>query len=344
VKFDRNSAQPWGQYFSDLVPRFASTGKGLSAIQCGNIAGDCFGGADGKQDFVHATQAATLVVDNPNCTAQSATASMGFFLSLFAEKCRADLRQPNSKVADLIATMRSRDLPLDPFINAGLIPRPQAVANNNRRRTRGPQTAGSAPENLRGPEVTNFDRHDQDDTSRRIAPADFKTENTRPKSTNNSGADPFSLLDKPPDLRPAKPKQTEAEATRDREIARQYVVQGQYDAALSMYDQAVARDPQDYKAWNNRAWFRATCPDARYRDGKLAVGDALQACQLTKRQNPDMLDTLAAAYAEMGSFNEAIKVQNEALRLPASNQQQAAMRSRLALYKASTPYHETAGR
>jgi hypothetical protein len=47
-------------------------------------------------------------------------------------------------------------------------------------------------------------------------------------------------------------------------------------------------------------------PDPGLRDGKQAVQLAERACELTKREQPSMLTTLAAAYAETGRFTDAI--------------------------------------
>ena len=114
---------------------------------------------------------------------------------------------------------------------------------------------------------------------------------------------------------------------------------GYYGEALAGYDAAIRLDPGFDLPYNSRAWLRATCPDARYRDGRLAVADALRACQLSGWSEADFLGTLAAAYAESGDFASAAGWQAEALRLHrGAAADRAGFAARLELYRAGKPY------
>jgi tetratricopeptide (TPR) repeat protein len=64
-------------------------------------------------------------------------------------------------------------------------------------------------------------------------------------------------------------------------------------------------------AWNALAWLLATCPDRRVRDGKRAVEAASAA--VARDKDPNYLDTLAAAQAEAGRFDEAVISQERAV-------------------------------
>jgi cytochrome c-type biogenesis protein CcmH/NrfG len=90
------------------------------------------------------------------------------------------------------------------------------------------------------------------------------------------------------------------------------------------------------------AWFRATNPDARFRDGAQAVALARHAAELTP-EDPDTLDALAAAYAEAGRFAEAVETARKALDLAARQSNSAlaeGIRSKIRLYEAEMPFHE----
>jgi tetratricopeptide (TPR) repeat protein len=115
---------------------------------------------------------------------------------------------------------------------------------------------------------------------------------------------------------------------------------GNYGSAAADFEAAVKIDSEDQSANNNLAWLRATCPDARFRDGKQAVAAATRACELTDWQEWGVLDTLAAAYAEAGDFEAAVKWQKKALELAGDDEDVNQPRARLALYEARRPYRE----
>jgi Flp pilus assembly protein TadD len=92
---------------------------------------------------------------------------------------------------------------------------------------------------------------------------------------------------------------------------------------------------------NEIAWFFATQPEATLRNGSEAVRLAEHACALTGRTAPEMLATLAAAYAESGKVSEAIKVAEEARARSSGNPEMLKLTEKLlAAFQADHAYHE----
>jgi cytochrome c-type biogenesis protein CcmH/NrfG len=113
------------------------------------------------------------------------------------------------------------------------------------------------------------------------------------------------------------------------------------EQALASFKEAERLAPDAAQCLNALAWLYATCPKAEIRNGAEAVRLATRACAITKRHDTEMLDTLAAAYAEAGRFAEAIKTTEEirALALSDHDTSTAAMaQQRLELYHAGKPY------
>jgi spermidine synthase len=92
---------------------------------------------------------------------------------------------------------------------------------------------------------------------------------------------------------------------------------------------------------NNLAWILATDPDPRLRNGAEAVEWATKICELDGYKSLALLDTLAAAFAEAGRFDEAVRVSKRMLEMTANRPQVAKnIAARLQLYQSSRPYHE----
>ena len=116
---------------------------------------------------------------------------------------------------------------------------------------------------------------------------------------------------------------------------------GRYDKALADFNEAIRLDPRDGWNHNNRAWLLATCPEARYRDGRQAVASATHACELAGWKQAYLIGTLAAAYAEAGDFDAAIKWQTRANAMYSDAKDRSNGEARLELYRAKRPITRT---
>lgn len=134
----------------------------------------------------------------------------------------------------------------------------------------------------------------------------------------------------------------------DAKLGEAYIVRGlalganQRREALADFEKAIAlNSPRLEVALNAIAWTRATSTDETLRNAAEAVELATRACDLTKWQNAGCIDTLAAAYAEKGDFDQAVELQRKALELASQfPERRAEIESRVALYQRREPYRE----
>ena len=122
---------------------------------------------------------------------------------------------------------------------------------------------------------------------------------------------------------------------------RTWDMKGDYDRAIADLNKALEIHPRHANACNVLAWISATCPDARYRDGAKAVELAQKAVELVP-QYYGFLDTLAAAYAEAGRFDDAITAQEKVVALVKKDKTEELTEfiERLSSYKARKPWRD----
>jgi tetratricopeptide (TPR) repeat protein len=119
--------------------------------------------------------------------------------------------------------------------------------------------------------------------------------------------------------------------------------EGQTAEGLRQLREAVRLRPDAVPALNELAWRLATHPDAQFRDATQAVKLAGRAVALTRTNDAAVLDTLAAALAEAGRFDEAGQTARQAARLAESARQPelaSQIQKRAVLYQSRRPYRE----
>ncbi|MEM7077975.1 MAG: tetratricopeptide repeat protein [Pseudomonadota bacterium] len=109
----------------------------------------------------------------------------------------------------------------------------------------------------------------------------------------------------------------------------------------ALYWSRLAAEGGSAQARNDYAWLLATSKDAELRNGTLAVDQALRAVE-ADAVNPAYLDTLAAAYAETGEFEEAVAAQRQALNAldTGDGEMRADFENRLTYYQSNRAWRE----
>lgn len=100
-----------------------------------------------------------------------------------------------------------------------------------------------------------------------------------------------------------------------RELGRILLRRGNLRGARGHFEAAVRVRPDWPVALNALAWMLATHPGLGDAARRQSVEVAERAVRSSPRRDPSILDTLAAAYAAAGRFDEAVDVAEEALRL-----------------------------
>jgi superkiller protein 3 len=131
-------------------------------------------------------------------------------------------------------------------------------------------------------------------------------------------------------------------------LAQAYFSTGRVDDAIRVCEEGLDRFPEDPGLLGSLAWIRATSPDESLRDGAEAVELATRLNKIHNFRHPGHLDILAAAAAEAGEWEVAIRYANSALDIllhpsgpgaigPVKTQIDA-IEARIALYEQQQPY------
>jgi Flp pilus assembly protein TadD len=136
-----------------------------------------------------------------------------------------------------------------------------------------------------------------------------------------------------------KPRFPGAEET----LAGAYQALGDWHEALDRWQKAMSLDSSRVSAVAGAAWLMATAPDATVRNGGRAVALAKSAIAMSPKEDPNLLDVLAAAYAESGEFDRANTEITRAIAVAGNGgdkQLAAAMRARQRLYQQKKPFRD----
>ncbi|QDT40711.1 cellulose synthase subunit BcsC [Gimesia alba] len=109
-----------------------------------------------------------------------------------------------------------------------------------------------------------------------------------------------------------------------------------YRKAIQDFEKAISLADDYPFPLSALAWLLATCPDKKICDGARALELAELANDLSGNEH---LEDLAAAYAEVGDFKNAVKTQKRAIKQCQDPQEKAKFEKRLKLFESGQPHH-----
>jgi tetratricopeptide (TPR) repeat protein len=120
-------------------------------------------------------------------------------------------------------------------------------------------------------------------------------------------------------------------------LAKALLEQGRTGEAISEAQKAAGLQPANPIFQKNLAWMLATAQPISLRDGARALQLALKASQSGGGNDPDILRTLAAAYAEEGRYHDAIQAAQTALQAARTAELAETLRRDIKLYESGRP-------
>jgi tetratricopeptide (TPR) repeat protein len=124
-------------------------------------------------------------------------------------------------------------------------------------------------------------------------------------------------------------------------LAGDYSMLGKNSEALEHWRKAIALTPKSATVYVGAARILSSAAEDSLRNGTEAIGLAKQANDLTSGNDPSVLDTLGAAYAEAGQFPQALDSARRALGLAVAkgdNSMANGIRYRISLYEQNKPF------
>jgi tetratricopeptide (TPR) repeat protein len=128
-----------------------------------------------------------------------------------------------------------------------------------------------------------------------------------------------------------------------RNLGETYALQHRLGDAAAEYLKALESQPDQVSVLSRASWILATASDERVRDGARALDLAGRAVTLSGHQDADSLDSLAAAFAELGQFDSAVATAREGVAVARSRGNRnltSGLEQRATLYARGQKYRE----
>ncbi|MHC5185278.1 MAG: tetratricopeptide repeat protein, partial [Planctomycetota bacterium] len=117
----------------------------------------------------------------------------------------------------------------------------------------------------------------------------------------------------------------------------------QFKKAYDLYRENIERETDSEYLLNTLAWMAATSSVEGVYNPKESLVYALEVCERDGYQQPELLDTLAAAYAANGDFSQAAETAQKAVEVATQDGNNALARqiqSRLRLFQSGKQYYD----
>lgn len=126
-------------------------------------------------------------------------------------------------------------------------------------------------------------------------------------------------------------------------LAKAYIKLNKIESATHYFQEALNIDSDMKIALFNLSWIYSTSENEKNRNGIKALDLAEKLCKLTKYNESLSPDALAAAYAEVGKYDDAVFTAEKALELAllyGLGELVPGINKRLGLYKSGRPYRQ----
>ena len=123
-------------------------------------------------------------------------------------------------------------------------------------------------------------------------------------------------------------------------LSQALLANGSFVEAGKHLESAIRLNPRDVNSFARLAWLRATAPDESARNGDQAVQLATRLAEATRYTNPQILDILAAAYAENRQFELAVETVQKAINMADGTPDRTTLQQRLKLYQSQRAHRE----
>lgn len=287
----------------------------LALTACGGGAGAVIGVWNNYDNYQFATERWEFFKDKTCSIESDGTRLAGTWTTLEDNRIRITLPASGGHSTMMFATVNGDDLVID---------------TGDRSTTKYVRDGSQASESIRASILKAVEEREVAIEAEKRAVAEKLASDERDRRAQIE-AERLASAERAEEQRVAREK--EQEGRRAYETGKDAQKRGFYPEAVASFEKAI--ELGNASALNTLAWHYATCRDHQQLNAEKSLELALEA---TKR-NPDdhsWLDTLAAAYARNGQFDDAVKAQLRALSLNSQREYE----ERLQLYRQGKAFQE----